>query len=124
MDDIIQPEDELRAKAEKTVEAKLGFKRHLTVYLVINAFLFAIWLITALVSGGGAWFPWFVFVLVGWGIGLTMHGYKVYYGEDEAKREKLVSEEMQRLREAQGDTRGEAKEEKPADDTAPPAAQD
>jgi fatty acid desaturase len=124
MDDTTQPEDELRAKAEEMVEAKLGFKRHLMVYVVINAFLFAIWLITALVSGGGAWFPWFVFVLVGWGIGVVMHGYRVYYGEDDAKRKKLVNEEMERMREAKGSAAGEAKDVKPAEEKVPPAAQD
>jgi len=119
MDETPQTEDALRAKAEEMVEAKIGFKRHLMVYLVINGFLFAIWLITALISGGGAWFPWFVFVLVGWGIGVFMHGWRVYYGKDEAKREKLINAEMERMREAQGTPSSAPKEGAVADKTPP-----
>lgn len=95
------PTVDLREKAEKRVAAVQGFKRHLFTYIVINAFLIIIWLITALVSGGGAWFPWFVFVLVGWGIGLGFNAYNVYGGGmDEAKREEMVQQEMQRMKEA------------------------
>jgi len=35
-------EEEMRAKAEKRVEEKMGFRTHLTVYLITNALLFLI----------------------------------------------------------------------------------
>jgi hypothetical protein len=59
-------------KAEKTVEAKLGFFRHLIVYLAVNAFLLIINLIT---SPDALWFYW---PLLGWGIGLFFHGVGVF----------------------------------------------
>jgi 2TM domain-containing protein len=45
-----------------------GFVVHATVYVATNLFLFVIWGVT------GAGFPWFVFPLLGWGIGLAAHG--------------------------------------------------
>lgn len=103
-----EPAKDLREKAEKRVKAVQGFKRHLFSYIIVNAFLIVIWLISALASGGGAWFPWFVFVLVGWGFGLGFHAYNVYGGgEDEAKREEMVQREMQRMK-AAGVSEGES----------------
>ena len=61
-------EDEIYEQAKKRVEAKKGFFIHLTVYIVVNILLVLIW---AFAAGGG--FPWFIFVLGGWGIGLLFH---------------------------------------------------
>jgi len=54
---------ELRQLAHKRVE----FRSHLIVYIVINASLWIIWYAT------GAHYPWPVWPLVGWGIGLFFH---------------------------------------------------
>jgi hypothetical protein len=44
-----------------------GLMIHATVYVAVNALLFVIWLVT--------WtgFPWFLFPLMGWGVGLASH---------------------------------------------------
>jgi hypothetical protein len=65
---------ELRRKARLRAEAKLGFYIHLVVYVGVNAMLFLIWLYT----GGLSVFPWFVFPLVFWGIGLVAHYLTVF----------------------------------------------
>ena len=57
----------LREKAEKRVEEKKGFYWDLGAYVVVNAGLFLIWLFT------GAGYPWFVWPLLGWGIGVVFH---------------------------------------------------
>jgi hypothetical protein len=61
-------EEEIYELAKKRVEEKKGFFVHLTVYILVNIMLVLIWWFAA---GGG--FPWFLFPLIGWGIGLLMH---------------------------------------------------
>ena len=61
-------EDEIYEQAKKRVEAKKGFFIHLTVYILVNVLLVLIW---AFAAGGG--FPWFIFPIFGWGIGILFH---------------------------------------------------
>lgn len=61
-------EDQVYALAKKRVQARRDFAIHLIVYLGVNAMLISLWLF---VTGRG--FPWFVFPLGGWGIGLVSH---------------------------------------------------
>ena len=61
-------EEQIYELAKTRVEEKRGFFVHLTVYILVNIMLVLIWWFAA---GGG--FPWFLFPLVGWGIGLLMH---------------------------------------------------
>ena len=61
-------EEQVYALAKKRVQARRGFAIHLIVYLGVNALLICLWLF---VTGRG--FPWFVFPLGGWGIGLVSH---------------------------------------------------
>jgi len=61
-------EEQIYELAKKRVEARRDFVIHLVVYLGVNALLVCLWLF---VTGRG--FPWFVFPLGGWGIGLIAH---------------------------------------------------
>jgi cytochrome b561 len=54
---------------------RLGFKIHLAVYVAVQVLLFTTWLLTTAEG-----FPWFVFPLVGWGIGLAAHAVATYGG--------------------------------------------
>ena len=65
-------EEEIRQMARKRVEEKKGFYSHLTVYIVVNAVLILIWATT------GAGYPWFMWVLGGWGIGLLFNYLAVF----------------------------------------------
>ncbi|MBK8563815.1 MAG: 2TM domain-containing protein [Saprospiraceae bacterium] len=58
--------DEL-SKAKKKVKDKKDFYQHLMSYAIVNTFLFALNIIT---SPG---YLWFVFPLMGWGVGLAFH---------------------------------------------------
>ena len=40
-------------------------------WATISSLLLAVWLVVGFVSGGAAWFPWFLFVVVPWGIALA-----------------------------------------------------
>jgi hypothetical protein len=54
---------QLHELARKRVE----FRTHLIVYCVINSVLWALWFIT------GKGYPWPVWPLAGWGVGLFFH---------------------------------------------------
>jgi 2TM domain len=54
-------------KAKKRVKAKKDFYQHLMSYAIVNLFLFAINIITS------PSYLWFVFPMLGWGIGLAFH---------------------------------------------------
>lgn len=51
---------------------RTAFRIHATVYLAVNLFLFLIWLTTWQLADGTD-YPWFLWVLCGWGIGLAAH---------------------------------------------------
>lgn len=96
MNEVPTKEDEMRDKAIRRVDAIIGFRQHLLVYVIVNSFIFAVWLIVALIAGGDSWFPWFIFPLLGWGIGIVMHGWGVY-AQTDRKREAMVTKEMERM---------------------------
>lgn len=93
--DAEEREKEIRRRAEKRVEDKLGFFRHLAVYLLVNAFLFGI----------NIWqspnFLWFLFPLGGWGIALAAHFVTVFVLSGRAVEEwrtREIEREAERLR--------------------------
>ena len=59
-------------RAKKRVKKLRGFYEHLFVYLVVNTGLF---LLNILTSPGHYWFIW---PLLGWGIGLAMNAVAVF----------------------------------------------
>jgi len=69
-------EEQIYALAKKRAAAKGSFRIHLLVYLLVNTGLILVW---AFAAGRG--FPWFVFPLGGWGIGIVFH-YLGAYGPD------------------------------------------
>jgi hypothetical protein len=80
---------ELREEALRRLEKKRDFRAHLLAYVLVNAFLWLIWGVVYAV--GGTWFPWPVFPLFGWGIGLTFHAWDTYgrrpFREQDIERE-------------------------------------
>jgi hypothetical protein len=78
-------EDDRRKAAVKKLREKREFHSHLVAYVVINAMLIGIWW-----QGGRGYF-WPAWVLLGWGVGLVLNGWAVYFqkpiSEDEIQRE-------------------------------------
>jgi hypothetical protein len=64
--------EQLERLAHKRVGAKLGWYAHAVLYLVVNLFIFAI------SEHGFGDRPWSVFPLLGWGLGLALHGISVF----------------------------------------------
>lgn len=85
----LQDDGDLRQRALKQLKKKRDFAAHLFSYVVINAFVIAIWFLT---SDGG--FFWPVFVIGGWGIGVLFNAWDVYYG---GPTEDDITKEMNRL---------------------------
>lgn len=89
---------ELYRRAESRVKAKLSFYRHLTSYVLVNILLWSIALITWLGSHGSVWSViWPVWVTVFWGIGLVSDYIKTF-GFNENTRQRMIDEEIRRLR--------------------------
>ena len=82
----------LHARARRRVGMKIGFGIHALVFVLVNAGLFAI------DSAGGAG-RWAHFPLMGWGLGLAIHGIVTAIGlQGDGLRERMMQAEMQRLR--------------------------
>lgn len=88
-------DEELRIKARKSVEGRIGFYIHLGIYATVNALLIAIWWSTSWFVGVNI-FPWFIFPLFGWGIGIVAHGIAAFRGPAYVQR--MTEEEYQRLK--------------------------
>ncbi|MGA9874948.1 MAG: 2TM domain-containing protein [Solirubrobacteraceae bacterium] len=48
-----------------------GFQIHATVFVAVQILIVAVWALQWQL--GGTSYPWFVYVLLGWGIGLAAH---------------------------------------------------
>ncbi|HEX9410283.1 MAG TPA: 2TM domain-containing protein [Actinomycetota bacterium] len=91
MPDVQEVDDrELREKAIARLKKKSEFRAHLLSYVLVNAFLVAIWAIT------GADFFWPIFPILGWGIGLAFHARDVYWGDSFS--EERIRREMGRMK--------------------------
>lgn len=53
-------------------QKRASFKLHLTVYIIMNIFLWLLWYFTGQHASGNG-FPWPVWASFGWGIGLFFH---------------------------------------------------
>lgn len=77
MTDMTAREPEMRERAIKRLKKRRDFHGHVLIYTLVNAFLVVIWAVT---SPDG--FFWPIFPIVGWGIGVIMNAWDVYFAED------------------------------------------
>ena len=90
-------DEDIDRLARKRAGAKLGWYIHAAVYVVVNLFIFAM----SQYAFGHR--PWSVFPLLGWGLGLVLHGLAVFVlGSGSGLRERLVEQERERLRNQHG----------------------
>jgi hypothetical protein len=83
-------ESELREQAIKRLKKRRDFHGHVLIYLMVNAFLVVIWAMT--MPDG---FFWPVFPIVGWGIGVVMNAWDVYFVEDFGEED--INREIERI---------------------------
>ncbi len=89
-------DEQRRQRAIQRIKARYDFKVHLVVFVVVNAALIAMWYATSRSADGALGFFWPIFPLLGWGIGLALHGYTTYFPP--AVTEEQIQREMGRLR--------------------------
>ncbi|MCW8801858.1 MAG: 2TM domain-containing protein [Candidatus Bathyarchaeota archaeon] len=79
-------------KAEETArqkaKLKVEFRIHLLTYIVVNAFLATINLILT------PEYLWIIWPLMGWGIGLAIHGLRVHLSTNVSFKERMIEKEM------------------------------
>jgi hypothetical protein len=81
--------EQRRKLAIEQIKRKNQFLVDVVVYLVINALMVGIWAST------GAGYFWPIWVILGWGAAVVIHGYIVYRGN--AISNEQIEREMQRL---------------------------
>lgn len=77
----------LREQALIRLKKRRDFKAHALAYVLVNALVWSIWIVIA--SHSHSWWPWPVFVTLGWGIGLVMNAWDVYV------RKPITEDELQ-----------------------------
>ena len=82
--ETIQNKDE---KLWKIAKRRAEFKKHLLTYIVVNIFLWAIWLVNGIYRGSFSYI-WPVWVSFGWGIGLVFNYIGAYTGFKDTMTEK------------------------------------
>lgn len=86
--------------ARRRAGAKLGWYIHAALYVVVNLAVFAV------SKYGIGTRPWSVFPLLGWGLGVVLHGVSVFVlGSGSGLRERLVQRERERLQREHRDPR-------------------
>lgn len=81
-------------------QRRASFKYHFAVYIVVNLFFWILWFITDSRDAGredGSW-PWPIWPLIGWGIGVIFH----YLGAYVLPKENTVEKEYEKLKREQG----------------------
>lgn len=89
------PED-LDQLARTRAGAKLGWYTHAAAFIVVNLALLG------MSRYGFGDRPWSVYPLLGWGLGLALHGISVFVlGTGSGLRERMVQKERERLQREQ-----------------------
>lgn len=79
-----------RELAIRRVRARTGFLIHLLVYLVVNTGLVLAWRLSS------ASYPWFIWPLFGWGVGLVSHAFTLWFGPDSPHEQRAIERELER----------------------------
>lgn len=84
-------DQEIHRTALRRAEAKLDFYSHLAMFVLINLMLLGLNIIVT------PSILWFIYPLLGWGIGLVVHGLIVFVPGGFNLKEKLVKRESGKL---------------------------
>ena len=76
----------------RIAQARASFRSHLTTYLIMSVFFWAVWFFTENNRSHNG-FPWPVWPMFGWGIGVFFH----YIGAYVTPRRNRAEEEYQKL---------------------------
>jgi hypothetical protein len=83
--------------AERRLLVRKGLKWHVTAYVIVNALLWSIWVLTS-VTMDNWYYVWPIWPMLGWGVGLAFHAVSYFASRwDGATHEQRVRAEMERL---------------------------
>jgi 2TM domain len=74
-------------------QKRASFKSHLLSYIIVNGFFWVLWYFTEDHYGNNELFPWPVWPMLGWGIGLAFH----YAGAYIFPKSNSIEREYQKL---------------------------
>jgi hypothetical protein len=83
-------EEDLREEATKRVTKRRDLAAHVVVYVVVNAVLVGMWVLT------GAGYFWPAWVMLGWGVGLILNVWDVFFRRPVTQSD--IEKEIERLR--------------------------
>lgn len=85
---------DVERRARRRVNMKMGFYTHALVFVCVNA---GLWFVNAFMTGGEH--RWSLYPLVGWGLGLAIHGVVTLIGlQGDGLRERMLRDEVERLK--------------------------
>lgn len=100
--------DDIELLARRRAGAKLGWYVHVAAFTVVNLVLFSI------SRYGFGTRPWSVFPLLGWGLGVALHGISVFVlGTGSGLRERMVQREREALQRAQVQQQDQQRQNRP-----------
>ena len=95
-------EDAARQRVERRLKDRTDLFYHIGAYVIVNTFIIIVWALT------GAGYPWFIWTLAPWGVGLAFHIFAYFMGgRNEAARERMVQKEMEKMQTTQQAVSGE-----------------
>ena len=95
----ISPEEE--AKLEKMAGRRTSFKKHLAIFILLNAFLWVVWYFLFKESQENTFLMAILFVLIVWLLAIIMHYLIVYKWTKSYKDKELTSLKKIRLKQLQ-----------------------
>lgn len=81
----------------ETAKRRVGFRSHLLTYIIINAFLWALWYFSHDSENLNDPFPWPMWTTLGWGVGIAFHFARTYLNNETNS----VEQEYQKLKNKQ-----------------------
>jgi hypothetical protein len=81
----------------EVAQRRASFKGHLASYIIVNAFFWVLWYFTGKHTGHNNHYPWPIWPMLGWGIGLAFH----YAGAYVFPYHNSVEKEYQKLKNKQ-----------------------
>lgn len=78
----------------RTARKRAAFKKNLFSYLIICAFLWGVWWFTTGKNTGFSGYPWPVWVMLGWGVGLAFQ----YFGAYNGTHDDIAQQEYEKLK--------------------------
>jgi cytochrome c oxidase assembly factor CtaG len=96
MDNNMQTPADKDPKLWEIARKRAAFRKSLGTYFIVNAFLWALWFITYGRNHNDHW-PWPIWPMLGWGIGLVFQYFAAYVNPAETSTE----EEYEKLKRKQ-----------------------